>query len=81
MARPVTLFSGQWADLPIDTICQKTKDFGCDGIELGCWGDHMEIDKADQAYCDQHQRHKAILPSYIWGDGDPEGIRQRAARI
>jgi sugar phosphate isomerase/epimerase len=25
-------------------------------------------------------RHKAILPPYIWGDGDPEGIRQRAAQ-
>ena len=107
MARPVTLFSGQWADLPIETICQKTREFGYDGIELGCWGDHMEIDKADQAYCDQRrellkkydlqlftisthlvgqavcdipdQRHKGILPSYVWGDGEPEGIRQRAA--
>jgi len=24
-------------------------------------------------------RHKSILPDYIWGDGDPEGVRQRAA--
>ncbi len=108
MSRPVTLFSGQWADMPIETICRKTKEFGYDGIELGCWGDHIEIDKADQSYCEQRkailkkydlqlftisthlvgqavcdnpdQRHKAILPPYIWGDGDPEGIRKRAAK-
>ncbi len=108
MARPVTLFSGQWADLPFETMCKKTKEFGYDGMEVCCWGDHIEINKADQAYCDQRkeilkkydlqlfaisnhlvgqsvcdqidQRHKSILPSYIWGDGEPEGVRQRAAK-
>ncbi len=108
MTRPVTLFTGQWADLPIETMCQKAKDFGYDGLELCCWGDHMEIDKADQKYCDDRkalleknglklftisnhlvgqcvsdgiidERHKGILPGYIWGDGDPEGVRERAA--
>jgi sugar phosphate isomerase/epimerase len=49
MSRPVTLFTGQWADLGIETICQKAKEFGFDGVELCTWGDHMEIDKADQA--------------------------------
>ncbi|MEM8558225.1 MAG: hypothetical protein AAGG50_10420 [Bacteroidota bacterium] len=24
-------------------------------------------------------RHKAIVPPHVWGDGDPEGVRQRAA--
>jgi sugar phosphate isomerase/epimerase len=107
MARPVTLFTGQWADLPIEKMCQKAKSFGYDGLELCTWGDHMEIDKADQNYCDDRkallkkyelklfaisthlvgqcvsdpidERHKGILPEYIWGDGDPEGVRQRAA--
>src|SRR5215217_6709564 len=53
MARPVTLFTGQWADLPFETICQKAKQFGYDGIELPCWGDHFEVDKAlaDRNYC------------------------------
>lgn len=46
MARPVTLFTGQWADLPFDTMCAKARDFGYDGLELACWGDHMELDKA-----------------------------------
>ncbi|MFO1095242.1 MAG: hypothetical protein U0992_18350 [Planctomycetaceae bacterium] len=31
MGRPVTLFTGQWADLPLDTLCKKAKDFGYDG--------------------------------------------------
>ncbi len=46
MARPVTLFAGQWADLPFDTFCQKAKQFGYDGVEIPCWGDHFEVDKA-----------------------------------
>jgi sugar phosphate isomerase/epimerase len=109
MARPVTLFSGQWADLSFETICQKAKQFGYDGVELPCWGDHFEVDKAvkdkgyvktrwdilkshglktfaisnhlvGQAVCDLiDERHKLILPEDVWGDGEPEGVRKRAA--
>ena len=33
-----------------------------------------------QAVCDNIcERHKSILPKHIWGDGEPEGVRQRAA--
>ena len=46
MARPVTLFTGQWADLPSEEMARKTKEFGYDGIELACWGDHFEVDRA-----------------------------------
>ena len=110
MARPVTLFTGQWADMPFETICQKAKSFGYDGLELASWGDHFEVDKAltdkgyvkkkweilqshglqayavsahlvGQAVCDLiDERHKSILPPEVWGDGDPEGVRQRAAQ-
>jgi len=107
MSRPVTLFSGQWADLPLETLLPKIKSFGYDGVELACWGDHFDVSKADQAYCDAKRallakhglkcfaisthlvgqavcdnidaRHQQILPQHIWGDGDPEGVRQRAA--
>jgi sugar phosphate isomerase/epimerase len=107
MKRPVTLFTGQWADLTLETVAQKAVSFGYDGLELACWGDHIEVDKADQEYCDAKLklledyglklfsisthlvgqavcdnsdiRHKGMLPDYIWGDGDAEGIRQRAA--
>src|SRR5690606_6939789 len=110
MARPVTLFTGQWADLPFETICQKARQFGYDGLELAVWGDHFDIPRAlkDPGYCKQRwevlkdngltcyaisahligqcicdnidERHKAILPEEVWGDGDPEGVRQRAAQ-
>ncbi len=108
MARPVTLFTGQWADLPLETLCKKASDFGYDGLELACWGDHFEVDKAlaDDTYCakkrellEKHDlqlfsisahlvgqavldtidaRHEAILPEYVWGDGDPAGVNERA---
>ena len=107
MARPVTLFTGQWADLSIEDMCRKASDFGYQGIELACWGDHFEVDKADDAYCKAKRellekydlqcfaisahlvgqavcdnidgRHKGILPDYVWGDGDPDGVNDRAA--
>ena len=106
MSRPVTLFTGQWADLDIETMCQKAISFGFAGLELGCWGDHFEVDKADAAYCQARrqlleahnlqlysisnhlagqavcdnidERHKAILPGYVWGDGDPSTDRSEA---
>ena len=46
MARPVTLFTGQWADLPLETLAKKASEWGFDGLELACWGDHFEVDKA-----------------------------------
>lgn len=111
MARPCTLFSGQWADLPFETICQKAKEFGYDGVELPCWGDHFSVAEATgpnaAAYCQSRhdilakyglktwaisnhlvgqavldridERHKAILPDHVWGDGDPAGVNARAA--
>ncbi|MHC4792583.1 MAG: sugar phosphate isomerase/epimerase, partial [Planctomycetota bacterium] len=53
MARPVTLFTGQWADLPLEELAKKASKWGYDGLELACWGDHMEVDKAavDKDYC------------------------------
>ncbi|MGH3318736.1 MAG: sugar phosphate isomerase/epimerase family protein [Streptosporangiaceae bacterium] len=110
MSRPVTLFTGQWADLPFEEVCRLASEWGYDGLEIACWGDHFEVDKAlaDDTYVDRKratldkyhlgrwaisnhlvgqcvcdfpidERHQAILPARIWGDGEPEGVRQRAA--
>jgi len=109
MARPVTLFTGQWADLPLTELAPMAKKMGFDGLELACWGDHFDVYKAaeskdychsrwkiltndgltafgisnhlvGQAICDNiDERHQAILPPQVWGDGHPEGVRQRAA--
>ena len=63
MARPVTLFTGQWADLPLEDMCRKASDFGYEGLELACWGDHFEVDKAtaDAGYCG---RKRDLLDRY-----------------
>jgi len=52
MGRPVTLFSGQWADLTLEDLAKKVSDWGFDGLELACWGDHFAVDKAldDDSY-------------------------------
>ena len=57
MARHVTLFTGQWADLPLAELAPRAQDFGFDGLELACWGDHLDVDRAaaDQAYCDSQR--------------------------
>jgi sugar phosphate isomerase/epimerase len=110
MARPVTLFTGQWADLPLEDLAAKAAQWGFDGLELACSGDHFDVRRAlaepdytesrwailrkhglqcyaisnhlvGQAVCDPiDARHQGILPAYVWGDGDPEGVRRRAAQ-
>ncbi|MGH7289975.1 MAG: sugar phosphate isomerase/epimerase family protein, partial [Myxococcota bacterium] len=109
MARPITLFTGQWADLPLEEVARLASEWGYDGLELACWGDHLDPSRWDddeyvqsrldlleryglkvwaisnhlmgQAVCDDpiDQRHRDILPGDVWGDGAPEGVRQRAA--
>ncbi len=63
MTRPVTLFTGQWADLNFEEICRKASNMGYDGLEIACWGDHMDIKQAvkDDDYI---QEKKAILRKY-----------------
>ncbi|MCK4958620.1 MAG: sugar phosphate isomerase/epimerase [Planctomycetes bacterium] len=58
MARPVTLFTGQWADIPFTELAKMAADFGYEGLELACWGDHMDPNKAatDTAYCKQQKK-------------------------
>ncbi len=63
MARPVTIFSGQWADLSFEDFCKKAAGFGYEGIEIACWGDHMDVKRAatDPAYVAER---KAILAKH-----------------
>jgi sugar phosphate isomerase/epimerase len=60
MGRAVTLFTGQWADLSLADLAKKAAGWGYDGLELACWGDHMDVFRAaeDQDYC---RRQLAIL--------------------
>ena len=50
MARPITLFTGQWTDLSFQEIAKLANELGYDGLEIACWGDHLKI---DQAYSDE----------------------------
>ena len=110
MTRPITLFTGQWADLPFEEVARLAAGWGYEGLEIACWGDHLDVWRGaeDDAYLDSRReildryglkvfaisnhlkgqavcddpidaRHRDILPDRIWGDGDPEGVRQRAA--
>jgi sugar phosphate isomerase/epimerase len=58
MSRPVTLFTGQWADLPLKDLAKKAASWGYDGLELACWGDHMDVFKAatDKRYCARQRK-------------------------
>ena len=52
MARPVTLFTGQFADMPLEELAKKAAAWGYEGLELACWGDHVDVERAakDKAY-------------------------------
>ncbi len=107
---PITLFTGQWVDLPLEEVAKLASEWGYDGLELACSGEHLDIWRAaeDPAYLksrleilDRHNlklyaisnhlagqavcddpidfRHKAIVRGRVWGDGQAEGVRQRAA--
>ncbi|WGD37773.1 sugar phosphate isomerase/epimerase [Lysinibacter sp. HNR] len=108
--QPVTLFTGQWADLPLEEVARLASGWGYDGLEIACSGEHLDVWRAvedpaylrgrldilerhglgvwaisnhlkGQAVCDDpiDFRHRSIVGSRVWGDGDAEGVRQRAA--
>src|SRR5262249_1490271 len=108
MARPVLPFSGQWTDVPLDQLAPKLAEWGYQGVELVCWGDHFEVQRtlSEPDYCPQKlellgkydlqtlvlsnhrtgtavcdridERYQGLLPDYVWGDGEPAGVRARA---
>src|SRR5207302_8904922 len=103
------LYSGTWAGRPLDELAPLAAEWGYDGLELVCWGDHVEVQRAlgEEGYCDARlallnrlelrvpvvgvyrvshavcdpidARHRDLLPDYVWGDGEPRGVQQRAA--
>jgi len=48
MPRPVTLFTGQFADIPLEELAPKAAAWGYDGLELACWGDHVNVSKGSR---------------------------------
>ena len=110
MPRRFTLFTGQWADLPLEEVARLAAGWGYDGLEIAVSGEHLDASRWDdedyvserlgilerhglglwtisnhlkgQAVCDDpiDERHRDLVGSRVWGDGDPEGVRRRAAQ-
>jgi sugar phosphate isomerase/epimerase len=108
MPRPLILCTGPWADLPLEELASQAAEWGYQGVELTCWGDHFEVQRAlsEEGYAQERLEllgrleltvpslsnphvgqavgdridtwHRDLLPDYVWGDGQPEGVRQRA---
>jgi sugar phosphate isomerase/epimerase len=89
MARPLTLFTGQWADLPLEDVARKAAEFGYQGLELACWGDHFEVDRAlaEPGYCagrrdllDRYDLQVHAISTHLVGQAvlDPIDARHQA---
>ena len=63
MARLVTIFTAQWADLDFETMCRKAQEMGYEGLEIACWGNQLDPERAakDDAYVEEI---KATLAKY-----------------
>lgn len=63
MGKPITIFTGQWADLTFEEMCKKAGGWGYDGLEIACWGDHMDVRQGagDSNYI---KEKKKILKKY-----------------
>jgi sugar phosphate isomerase/epimerase len=110
MPRPILLLTGPWADLPLEELAAQAAEFGYNGLDLACLGDHFEVARAlseddytssklemlrrheleapilsnhrvSQAVGDLiDHRHRDLVPDYVWGDGDPAGVQERATQ-
>ena len=94
--------------MPLEELAAQAAEFGYNGLDLSCWGDHFEVQRAlseddyssaklellrrheleapilsahrvSQAVGDLiDHRHRDLVPDYVWGDGNPEGVQERA---
>lgn len=90
MARPVTLFTGQWADLKLEDLARRAREFGYQGLELACWGDHFEVDRAltESGYCtakrdllERHGLECLAISSHLVGQAILDRIDDRHKHI
>jgi sugar phosphate isomerase/epimerase len=90
MPRPVTLFTGQWADLPLEDLARKGREFGYQGLELACWGDHFDVTRAlnESGYCaakrdtlDRNDLSVHAISSHLVGQAVCDRIDERHKSI
>ena len=70
MARPVTIFTGQWADLGLEEMCRTAKDMGYEGLEIASWG-QIDLQKAaeDTEYISDLQGTREKYELGCWAIG------------
>lgn len=67
MPRQLALFTGPWADQPLEAVAAKASDWGYQALDLACWGEHLAVQKAlaEPAYCrsilDTLEQHELSL--------------------
>jgi sugar phosphate isomerase/epimerase len=90
MARPITLCTAQWADMSVEEIAKKAASWGYDGLELACWGKHIDVVKAakDKNYCkkirDTLKKHKLgmwAIAAHLVGQAVCDNIDERHKAI
>ncbi len=71
MSKPVTLFTGQWADKTFEDLCQKAAEWGYEGLEIACWGDHMDVSRAaeDMSYVNEKKKILEKFNMNCWALG------------
>ncbi|MEF8799381.1 MAG: TIM barrel protein, partial [Candidatus Bipolaricaulota bacterium] len=71
MGRPVTLFTGQWADMEFADVCSMAGDMGYDGLEIACWGDHLNLERAanDDSYASNRKKILKENGLEVWAIG------------
>lgn len=69
MSRLISLTTGQWSDLSLEELCSTVEKLGYDGLELACWGNGFNVEKAydDPAYLDSVEetikKHHLVVTS------------------
>jgi sugar phosphate isomerase/epimerase len=73
MPRPVTLFTAQWADMPLEQVARLAASWGYDGLELACMGDHLDPGRAaaDLGYATDQLQVLAHHGLRLWALGNP----------
>ena len=90
MARPILLFTGQWTDVPLAELGPRLQEWGYQGVELCCWGDHFEVQRAagDDGYCQakldllgRSELQLLVLSNHRVGQAVCDRIERRHQRI
>ena len=90
MPRPILLYTGQWADMPLADLASRLQEWGYQGVELVCSGDHFDVRRAataedySQAKLDllaKHDLQVFVLSNHRVGQAVCDRVEPRHQRI